>query len=133
MAFARREVPDGIAVIANVPAHNPRARAGDSKFLSRTARETLKPSRKPYYRLIERGTHLGYRKPLRGPGTWVVRRYVGNDSYTVRNLTTSKGHPIFADDHEDANGGTILDFWQAQDAARVNKNQLTGNAGPYTV
>jgi integrase len=62
-----------------------------------------------------------------------VRRYVGNDSYTVRNLTTSKGHPIFADDHEDANGGTILDFWQAQDAARVNKNQLTGNAGPYTV
>jgi integrase len=110
-----------------------KVRAGDSKFLSRTARETLKPSRKPYYRLIERGTHLGYRKPLRGPGTWVVRRYVGNDSYTVRNLTTSKGHPIFADDHEDANGGTILDFWQAQDAARVNKNQLTGNAGPYTV
>ena len=64
---------------------------------------------------------IGYRKPLRGPGTWVVRRYVGNDSYTVRNLTTSKGHPIFADDHEDANGGTILDFWQAQDAARVKQ------------
>jgi integrase len=110
-----------------------KVRAGDAKLLSRTARETLKPGRKPYYRLIERGIYLGYRKPQRGPGTWVARRYIGNDSYTVRNLTTSDGHPIFADDHEDANGGTVLDFWQAQDAARAYKNQLTGNAGPYTV
>jgi integrase len=110
-----------------------KVRAGDAKLLSRTARETLKPNRKPYYRLIERGTYLGYRKPQRGPGTWVVRRYVGNDSYTVKNLTTSDGHPIFADDHEYANGGTILDFWQAQDSVRARKNQLTGDAGPYTV
>jgi integrase len=110
-----------------------KVRAGDAKLLSRTARETLKPNRKPYYRLIERGTYLGYRKPQRGPGTWVVRRYVGNDSYTVWNITTSDGYPIFADDHEDDNGGTILDFWQAQDSVRAHKNRLTGNAGPYTV
>jgi hypothetical protein len=110
-----------------------KVRAGDAKLLSRTAREALKPGRKPYYRLIERGTYLGYRKPQRGPGAWVVRRYVGNDSYTVKNLTTSDSHPIFADDHEDANGGTVLDFWQAQDVARAHKNQLTGNAEPYTV
>lgn len=110
-----------------------KVRAGDAKLLSRTARETLKPSRKPYYRLIERGIHLGYRKPRRGPGAWVVRRYIGGDRYTVRNITTNDGHPIFADDHEDANGGTVLDFWQAQDAARAHKNQLAGNAGPYTL
>jgi integrase len=110
-----------------------KVRAGDAKLLSRTARENLKPNRKPYYRLIERGTYLGYRKPQRGPGTWVVRRYVGNDSYTVTNITTSGGHPVFADDHEDANGGTILDFWQAQDSVRAHKNQLTGNAGAYPV
>ena len=110
-----------------------KVRAGDAKLLSRTARETLQPSRKPYYRLIERGTYLGYRKPQRGPGTWVVRRYIGSDRYTVLNLVTADGYPIFADDQEDANGGTVLDFWQAQDAARKHKNQLTGNAGPYTV
>ena len=110
-----------------------KVRAGDAKLLSRTARETLKRNRKPYYRLIERGTYLGYRKPQRGPGTWVVRRYIGSDRYTVRNLVTADGYPIFADDQEDANGGTVLDFWQAQDSARKHKNQLTGNAGPYTV
>src|SRR6266566_2217713 len=110
-----------------------KARGGDAELMSRTAREALKPSGKPYYRLIERGVALGYRKPKKGPGTWLVRRYVGDDSYTVRNLTTADGHPVFADDHENANGNTVLDFGQAQDAIRAHKNQLTGNSGPYTV
>jgi integrase len=110
-----------------------KVRAGDAKLLSRTARETLRPSRKPYYRLIERGIALGYRRPKKGPGTWLVRRYVGNDSYTVRNLATADGHPIFADDHENANGNTVLDFGQAQDAIRAHKNQVAGDTGPYTV
>jgi integrase len=110
-----------------------KVRAGDAKLMSRTARETLRPSRKPYYRPIERGIALGYRKPKKGPGTWLVRRYVGNDSYSVRNLITTDGHPIFADDHEDANGKTVLDFGQAQDAIRAHKNQLTGTAAPSTV
>ena len=111
-----------------------KVRAGDARLMSRTAREALKPSRKPYYRLIERGIALGYRKPKKGPGTWLVRRYVGDDSYSVRNLVTKDGHPIFADDHEDANGKTVLNFGQAQDAIRAHKNELTGNnTGPYTV
>ena len=67
-----------------------RVRAGDARLLSKTARAGLKPGRKPYYRLIERGVSLGYRKPKSGPGTWVVRRYVGNDSYSVKNLTTAE-------------------------------------------
>ena len=110
-----------------------KVRAGDAKLMSRTARENTRPSRKPYYRPIERGIALGYRKPKKGPGTWLVRRYVGDDSYTVRNLVTADGHPIFADDHENANGKTVLDFGQAQDAIRAHKNQQTGNGAPSTV
>jgi integrase len=109
-----------------------KVRAGDAKLMSRTARETLKPSGKPYYRPIERGVALGYRKPKKGPGTWLVRRYVGDDAYAVRNLTTADGHPIFADDHEAANGVTVLDFGQALDAIRARKNIVHG-AGPHTV
>jgi integrase len=109
-----------------------RIRAGDAKLMSRTARETLRPSGKPYYRPIERGVALGYRKPKKGPGAWLVRRYVGDDSYTVHNLTTADGHAIFADDHEAANGVTILDFGQALDTIRARKNMVRG-AGPYTV
>ena len=110
-----------------------KVRAGDAKLMSRTARETLRRSRKPYYRPIERGIALGYRKPKKGPGTWLVRRYVGDDNYTVRNLITKDGHAIFADDFESANGKTILDFGQAQDIIRQHKNELTGNTGPYPV
>jgi integrase len=110
-----------------------KVRAGDAKLMSRTAREALRPSRKPYYRVIERGVALGYRKPKKGPGAWLVRRYVGDDSYTVRNLATADGHPIFADDHENANGKTVLDFGQAQDFIRAHKNQQTGSGTPSTV
>jgi integrase len=107
-------------------------RAGDSKLVSRTAREGLKQNRKPYFRLIERGTYLGYRKPKKGPGTWIVRRYIGDDRYTVLNLTTEDNRPIFADDHEDPNGATILDFWQAQEAVRAQRTP-TASSGRYTV
>lgn len=109
-----------------------KVRAGDARLLSKTARAGLKASRKPYYRAIERGVSLGYRKPKSGPGTWVVRRYVGNDSYTVKNLSTNEGRPIFADDHENADGVTILDYWQAQDAVRA-KRAKPETTGPYTV
>jgi integrase len=108
-------------------------RAGDRRLMSRTARETLKPNRKPYYRLIERGISLGYRKPIKGPGTWVVRRYIGDEKYSVRNLTTADGHPVFADDHENANAKNVLNFGQAQDALRSRKNQSAGVGGVYTV
>ena len=37
----------------------------DSTLDSRTARSRLKARRKPYYRLLGPGLHLGYRKPLR--------------------------------------------------------------------
>ena len=40
----------------------------DTGLENRTARSRLKARNKPYYRALEPGLHLGYRKPLAGPG-----------------------------------------------------------------
>jgi integrase len=104
----------------------------DAKLESRTARGVLKPSGKPYYRAIEEGLHLGYRKGARG-GKWVMRRYVGDQSYSVEVIGT-------ADDTLDADGAEILSFAQAQAIARTRfiegRRRAAGlptQAGPYTV
>src|SRR5262245_63917946 len=77
---------------------------------SKTARAKLKPSGKPYWRSIDIGLHLGYRKGLRG-GRWVMRRYCGNETYLVETIGT-------ADDHQDADGREILTFHQSLTKAR---------------
>jgi integrase len=73
---------------------------------SRTARAKLTPSEKPYWRSVDIGLHLGYRKGLRG-GRWVMRRYVGGQTYELETIAT-------ADDNQVADGKTILSFSQAQ-------------------
>ena len=60
----------------------------DATLETRTARSRLKVAHKPYFRLIEPGLHLGYRKLASGPGTWVARRYIGDGTYAVENLRT---------------------------------------------
>jgi integrase len=95
----------------------------DASLDSRTARSRLKVAHKPYYRLIERGLHLGYRKLASGPGNWLVRHYQGDGDYRLKNIGT-------ADDYDDADGRTILNFGQAQDKAR---EEATAKRGPYTV
>ncbi|WP_244421449.1 tyrosine-type recombinase/integrase [Allomesorhizobium alhagi] len=82
----------------------------DATLESRAAREKLKPRGKPYYKAIGPSLHLGYRKGKSG-GRWVVRLYVGDRNYRVETVAD-------ADDRLDANGGSILDFWQAQEKAR---------------
>ena len=42
---------------------------------------------------------------------WVVRRYLGDQNYSMHTIAE-------ADDVLDADGETVLDFWQAQEAAR---------------
>ena len=96
----------------------------DSKLDTREARSRLKVRGKPYWRLIEPGLHLGYRRLAARPGTWTVRRYVGGQDYTVATL---KG--VVADDHAEADGTTVLSFAQAQRAVQAYKP----NAGPLTV
>ena len=103
----------------------------DTRLDTRTAREKLKPKRDPYWRAIDRGAHLGYRKGKTG-GFWIAR-YRGPDrKYSFRSLG-------MADDAREADGATVLDFFEAQDRARQwfaergrNDNGL-GSDGPYTV
>ncbi|MGH6726518.1 MAG: tyrosine-type recombinase/integrase [Pseudolabrys sp.] len=93
----------------------------DSNLESRTARSRLRVRHKPYFRLIEPGLHLGYRKLVSGPGTWIVRRYIGGGAYTVKNLTTDDRKLVIADDFSDADGVGILSFVQAHGRAKVQR------------
>jgi integrase len=106
-------------------------RVHDKTLDSRDARRRLKIRGKPYYRAIERGLHLGYRRLGDGQaGTWVARHYVGEQQYEVERIGT-------ADDVSDADGVAILNFWQAQEAARkamVERAHVRhGKHGPVTV
>ena len=82
----------------------------DAALETRTARSRLKPNGQPYYRGLEPGLHLGYRKPRAGAGKWLARLNVeGKYSY----------HPLgTADDFSNPDGTIILSYKQAQDAAR---------------
>src|SRR5262249_48275625 len=106
------------------------------------ARQRLKPSGKPYYRTIDPGLHIGYRKPRSGAGKWVVRHYAGDQTYVVETIAT-------ADDLSDATfndrdiskaqirATDVLSFFQAQTKARALRDgrsrSTAGIAGPLTV
>jgi integrase len=90
----------------------------DATMDSGEARRKLKVQGKPYYRQIERGLHLGYRRLKAKAGTWVARHYVGDQQYEVESLGT-------ADDQSDADGTAILDYWQAQAKARERMTART--------
>jgi integrase len=102
---------------------------------TRSARDKLEARGKPHYCTVEPGLHLGYRK-LKGvagrprvSGKWVVRYYDGNQTYTAETIAT-------ADDFSDADGVAILDFWQAQAAARqrmVARVHSAAGKGPFSV
>jgi integrase len=109
----------------------------DTSLDKREARRRLSPRGKPYYRLLEEGLHLGYRKsngrkgrPATG-GKWVTRIYLGAQSYRVENIDG------VADDFTDADGVAVLNFKQAQDKARErfqrSAHDEAGMSGPLTV
>ena len=95
----------------------------DAALASRTARGKLEPSSQPYYRALEPGLlHLGYRKPRAGAGKWLARQYVGDGVYRLHKIGV-------ADDYSDADGAVILDFKQAQTAARKLLVERAGGIG----
>jgi integrase len=100
-------------------------RVRDRNLESREARRNLKVSGRPYWRAIDRGLHLGYRKGKTG-GVWVARRYIGHQSYHIERLAQ-------ADDLRDADGDIILDFWQAQQLARSARAKPRKSDSAYTV
>jgi hypothetical protein len=71
---------------------------------TRSARLRLAINTKPYWRVIEQGLHLGYRRRETG-GTWIARRRDEHGLYREAKLG-------LADDLQDANGDGVLDFSQ---------------------
>jgi integrase len=86
------------------------------------------PRGKPYWREIEQGFHVGYRKTKKGAGRWVVREYQGGGKYAEGGLGN-------ADDVMDADDIKTFDWSQAQRMAREwREGRAAGkNKGPYTV
>jgi integrase len=105
----------------------------ETALATRTARLRLPACTKPYWRVIEQGLHLGYRRRNTG-GTWIARRRNERGIYREAKLS-------LADDLQDANGDTVLDFSQAQRRARTwwaHEQRLASGlgaatTGPYTV
>ncbi|HEX9647432.1 MAG TPA: hypothetical protein VGB88_08030, partial [Alphaproteobacteria bacterium] len=89
----------------------------DTKLSTRTGRLQLAPRGKPYYRELEQGLHLGYRRLKRGAGRWVARVYVGNEQYRAEVIGTADDYGDAAPD-DDPDRARILDYKQAQEAAR---------------
>jgi integrase len=102
----------------------------DANLGSREARRRLTARGKPYYRVIDEGLHIGYRKPQAGAGKWVLRLYNGGQAYTVETIA-------IADDRSDPNDATVLSFDQAQRKARELRDKrdrtAAGKAVPLTV
>ncbi|HEX9324473.1 MAG TPA: site-specific integrase, partial [Xanthobacteraceae bacterium] len=102
----------------------------DSNLGTRAARLKLKPRGKPYWKGVEQGLHLGYRRLKGKPGTWNVRHYIGSQTYLVELLGR-------ADDASDADGIAVLSFDQAQRRAREHMvkraHKEAGQTGPVTV
>src|SRR5262245_3849764 len=82
----------------------------DNQLETRTARLRLKVRKMPYFRGLEEGLALGYRRN-QGGGVWVARLYHGQGRYSFPALGA-------ADDMADPDGVAILSFSQAQVAAR---------------
>src|SRR5262249_6142063 len=99
----------------------------DANLETRAARSRLRARGKPYFRSLEQGLHLGYRKLASGPGTWCARHYVGQQSYEVERIG-------IADDASDADGVRILSYRQAQNLAReratARAHHAAGKTGP---
>jgi integrase len=105
----------------------------DTNLETRAARLRLAARRKPYWRVLEGGFHLGYRRTKEGGGSWVARRFVGEHKYLETKLGT-------ADDLQDADGVALQSYGQAQEAARKwwkaaqrADQGIAPDTGPYLV
>ena len=106
----------------------------EANLANREARSRLAIGHKPYFRLLDEGLHIGYRKSNSG-SAWLVRWYVGAGKYKTINLDARPDDVLTAD------GATVLNWTQAQAMARkffeTKQREEVGldevQAGPYTV
>ena len=113
--------------------------AKDAPLTTRAARERLPARHRPYWRAIEAGAAVGYRKGAMG-GVWLVR--VVDPSVGGGYRQSALGR---ADDALKAAGVAVLDFRQAEAMARewiarhhrvaagMEPEQAAAPAAPYTV
>ncbi len=106
-------------------------KARDDRLETRTVRLKLTPRAEPYWRTIQEGRAIGYRRLAGGKaGTWVARHYAPETKRRYEAVGT-------ADDLMEADGATTLTFAQAQDKARAWFLAIERNAGrvmePLTV
>jgi integrase len=99
---------------------------------SRTVRAKLKPRGRPYWSKAGDGLDLGYRRIKTGIGSWVLRRYAGDERYVLQTFST-------ADDVDEADGVRILTYHQATARARelakahVERERLEADGPPLTI
>jgi integrase len=91
------------------------------KLETRTARLKL-PQGAREFLTIGKGLALGYRRTEGEYGTWQARVWDGS-RYHYQNLGR-------ADDFQDANGEGVLDFYQAQGAARTMYEEVLRGGAP---
>jgi integrase len=99
-----------------------------SSLETRTARLKLAVRRKPYSGpSLARGVALMYRRNKTN-GTWVLKASDGHGKYWTKAIAE-------ADDHDESNGKTILNFFEAQDQAKKLARGDDGSTGtaPITV
>lgn len=85
----------------------------DERLDTRSARLRLTPRREPYWRIIQEGRSIGYRRLAGGKaGSWIARRHDADHGRVYRAMGS-------ADDLADADGRGTLNFPQAQDACRA--------------
>ncbi|MEH2563507.1 site-specific integrase [Bradyrhizobium sp. AZCC 2289] len=93
----------------------------NSSLESRTARLKLAVRRKPYSGpSLARGVALMYRRNKTN-GSWVLKASDGHGAYWTKAIAE-------ADDHDESNGKTILNFFEAQDAAKKLARGTDGSA-----
>jgi hypothetical protein len=96
---------------------------------TRTPRLKLPVAKKPYWVRIGDGVSFGYRRN-KTTGAWVARIADGKGGYSTQGIGA-------ADDFAEADGRSVMDFWQAQDAARAlagRKTERSADSGkPATV
>jgi integrase len=98
-------------------------KARDERLNTRTVRLALKPRAEPYWRTIQEGRAIGYRRLAGGKaGAWIARHYGQTEGRHYHALGT-------ADDLTEADGGTTLTFAQAQTKANEWFAQIERNAG----
>ena len=102
-------------------------RPRSSSLETRTNRLKLPVRQKPHcFTAIAPGIALAYRRG-KDRNAWVVRVADGKGGNWLKNL------PSIPDDHEDANGESVLTFWQAQDASRKLARGTIESGRPVTV